>query len=209
MSPSPAPTLEDKVSRVVIKLMKGVLYRSSNGVLWSDLRSERARVADYLAVIGLDVVVDDAEGYAYLRSLPAAVEDPEVPRLVQRRRLSFPVSLLLALLRKRLAELDAQAGDTRLVLSRDQIVELLRIYLPESANEARVITQIDTHINKVVDLGFLRRTGDGEFEVRRILKAFVDGQWLADFDSQLRRYLAELTGETGQTTVADEEEVAS
>lgn len=111
-----------------------------------------------------------------------------------RRRLSFPVSLLLALLRKRLAELDAQSGDTRLVLTRDQIIELLRIYLPNARTETRLISQIDAHISRVVDLGFLARSrsNDQEFEVRRILKAFVDGQWLADFDERLVQYLREL-----------------
>ena len=64
---------------------------------------------------------------------------------------------LLALLRKKLAEFDAGGGDTRLVLSRDEIVELVRVFLPDSSNEARLIDQIETHINKVVDLGFLRR----------------------------------------------------
>lgn len=201
MSPSAATGTDDALTRVVVRLMKGVLYRAAQGQLWHQLRSERARVADYLAVIGLEVVVDEAEGYAYLRSL-AQPEGSDLPRLVQRRRLSFPVSLLLALLRKRLAELDAQAGDTRLVLSRDQIVELLRIYLPDSSNEARVISQIDAHISKVVDLGFLRRTTDGEFEVRRILRAFVDGQWLADFDAQLSTYLAELPGSPSGNTRA-------
>jgi len=34
-----------------------------------------------------------------------------LPRLVQRRALSFPVSLLLALLRKKLAEFDAGGGE--------------------------------------------------------------------------------------------------
>jgi hypothetical protein len=33
------------------------------------------------------------------------------------------------------------------------------------------------------------------FEVRRILKAFVDAQWLAEFDARLAAYQAEL-GET-------------
>ena len=82
---------------------------------------------------------------------------PRLPRLVARRPLSFPVSLLLALLRKKLAEFDAGGGDTRLVLSRDEIVELMRVFLPEASNEARLIDQIETHINKIVDLGFLRR----------------------------------------------------
>ena len=79
-----------------------------------------------------------------------------LPRLVPRRSLSFQVSLLLALLRKKLAEFDAQSGDTRLMLTRAQIAEMVRVFLPATSNEARLLDQIDTHINKVVDLGFLR-----------------------------------------------------
>ena len=68
---------------------------------------------------------------------------PRLPRLIARRPLAFPVSLLLALLRKKLAEFDAGGGDTRLVLTRDEIVELVRVFLPDSSNEARLIDQID------------------------------------------------------------------
>ena len=32
------------------------------------------------------------------------------------------------------------------------------------------------------------------FEVRRILKAFVDAQWLAEFDARLAAYQAQLAG---------------
>ena len=67
------------------------------------------------------------------------------------------MSLLLALLRKKLAEFDAGGGDTRLILTRDEIVELMRVFLPDSSNEARLIDQVETHINKIVELGFLRR----------------------------------------------------
>ena len=111
-----------------------------------------------------------------------------------RRQLSFPVSLLLALLRKKLAEFDATGGDTRLVLSLEEVVELLRVFLPEHSNEARLFDQIESHVNKIVELGFLRRLkssvspGDYSFEVRRIINAFVDAQWLADFDGRLAQY---------------------
>jgi hypothetical protein len=58
------------------------------------------------------------------------------------------------------------------------------------------VDQIDAHIGKCVDLGFLRqaKTAEQVYEVRRILKAFVDGQWLADFDARLGEYLEEVTG---------------
>lgn len=210
------------ISALVIPLLKGVIYQESDASLWGALLKLQPRVRDFVAVLGLELVLDEAEGYAFLRSRPEAADDtsPKLPRLVARRPLSFPVSLLLVLLRKKLAEFDASGGDTRLVLGRDEIVELVRVFLPESSNEARLIDQLETHLNKIVELGFLRRLkpgaahsggkgggqGGGQaavFEVRRILKAFVDAQWLADFDSRLAAYQSQLGSTSGGA--ADEE----
>ncbi|MQA25043.1 MAG: DUF4194 domain-containing protein [Micromonosporaceae bacterium] len=175
--------------------MKGVVYQDTHSKVWRHLLPLQAQVRDHVAVMGLTVVIDEAEGHAFLRSKPELDdEEAAVPRLVPRRALSFHVSLLLALLRKKLAEFDASGSDTKLVLTREQIVEMLRTFLPESSNEARLVDQIDTYLNKVVDLGFLRRFKgqDAAFEVRRILKAFVDGQWLSEFDQRLSEYAAQL-----------------
>ncbi|OPZ93413.1 MAG: V-type sodium ATPase subunit D [candidate division TA06 bacterium ADurb.Bin417] len=122
-------------------------------------------------------------------------EASAIPRLVARRQLSYPVSLLLALLRKKLAEFDAGVGDTRLILSRDDVVELIRIFLPEGSNEVKLIDQVDTTLNKIAELGFIRRLrGQNQMiEVRRIIKAFVDAQWLSDFDQRLAEYRAKNT----------------
>ena len=192
------------LSSLAIPLLKGVLYRDGDAGLWNALLDLQARVRDYVAVLNLELVLDEAEGYAFLRSRPTGDDDDTaspLPRLVPRRPLSFPVSLLLALLRKKLAESDAGGGDTRLILSREQIVELIRVFLPAGSNETKLIDQIETHVNKIVELGFLRslkpaagkREGQAAaFEVQRILKAFVDAQWLADFDAQLAAYQAQL-----------------
>jgi hypothetical protein len=189
------------LSEVVVPLLKGVLYMEDNPAQWNALLDLQFRVRDYVAVLGLELMLDEAEGYAFLRSVPED-EDPDSskrPRLVARRQLSFPVSLLLALLRKKLAEFDARGGDTRLILSRDEVVELIRVFLPEGTNETRLIDQVGTHLNKVADLGFVRRLrGQADtFEVRRILKAFVDAQWLAEFDQRLADYRDHLT-QTGE-----------
>jgi hypothetical protein len=138
---------------------------------------------------------------------------PILPRLVARRPLSFAVSLLLALLRKKLAEFDAGGGDTRLVLSRDDIVELVRVFLPDGPNEAKLIDQIETTINKVAELGFLQKlkpaggtaSGPATYEVRRILKAFVDAQWLAEFDARLATYQSQLASVTNTKEGASHE----
>jgi hypothetical protein len=189
---------ESELSVPVVQLMKGAVYRDTHDKAWQQLLQQKPQITDYVEVLGLQVVIDEAEGYAYLRQRPVDEDDSsQIPRLVPRRSLSFHVSLLLALLRKKLAEFDAQGGDTRLMLTRAQIAEMLRVFVPATSNETRLLDQIDAHINKVVDLGFLRATKSAEpvYEVRRILKAFVDGQWLADFDAKLAGYAATLTGE--------------
>jgi hypothetical protein len=198
--PGNAPAVSYDLSALVIPLLKGVLYQETDPPAWNALLGLQARVRDYVAVLGLELHLDEAEGYAFLRSR-AEPDDEDaaarLPRLVARRPLSFPVSLLLALLRKKLAELDAGGGDTRLVLSREEVVELIRVFLPAGSNEARLIDQVDTHLNKVAELGFVRRlkTQPGQpamIEVRRILKAFVDAQWLAEFDARLAAYRSTL-----------------
>lgn len=185
-----------ELSSVLVPLLKGVLYREENPALWSSLLNLQASVQDYVAVLGLELLLDEAEGYAFLRSQPEqeAENAAAVPRLVARRQLSYPVSLLLALLRKKLAEFDAGGSDTRLILSRDQVVELIRIFLPAGSNEVKLIDQVDTHLNKIAELGFIRRLrGQSQMiEVRRIIKAFVDAQWLADFDKRLAEYRQQL-----------------
>ncbi|MBK7049854.1 MAG: DUF4194 domain-containing protein [Rhodoferax sp.] len=200
--PAAAPQIE--LTSIVVPLLKGVLYRDEDAALWAALLTLQPRVRDYVAVLGLTLTLDEAEGYAYLRA-PAVEDDdaPKLPRLIARRPLSFQVSLLLALLRKKLAESDASGGDTRLILSLDAVVELVRVFLPAGSNESRVMDQVETNLNKIIDLGFVRRlkpqTGSAGrvgqtpmYEVRRILKAFVDAQWLAEFDARLAAYQAQL-----------------
>lgn len=222
---SVAPPVPE-LSQLMVSLLKGVLYRDDDERLWASLLRLQARVREQAAVLLLDLVLDEAEGHAFLKSRPEPDEgeasaeayigaadakrsgrsqsegSPRLPRLVARRPLSYPVSLMLALLRKRLAEFDAGGGDTRLVLARDEIAELMRVFLPDGTNEARLVDQVDATINKVIELGFLRRLKPaagsapdrGHVEVRRILKAFVDAQWLAEFDARLEVYRTALSG---------------
>jgi Domain of unknown function (DUF4194) len=184
-------------SAVLVSLMKGVTFVESDPPLWQALLGLQARVRDYVAVLGLDLILDEAEGYAYLRQRQPAEGEQAPPRLIARRQLGYHVSLLIALLRKKLAEHDAASGDARLILGRDDIVEMLRLFLPETVNQARLTDRIDQHINRVVEMGFLRRLAgrDDQFEVRRILKAFVDAQWLNEFEQRMAAYRAHGIGE--------------
>jgi hypothetical protein len=196
-SASSSSGLPGSLSHVVISLMKGVVYQEEAPGLWQALLNLQGHVRDHVSVLGLQLVLDEAEGHAYLRQRPTAEGEPALPRLVPRRQLSYGVSLLLALLRKRLVELDAAGGSSRLVLRREDIHELVRLFLPDATNEARRVDRLDADIAKVVDLGFLRELRESEdtFEVRRILKAFVDAQWLDTLEQRLAGYRAHLAEE--------------
>jgi hypothetical protein len=194
----PAPPL----SLALVSLMKGVVYREGDPFAWQALVQLGARVRDHVAPLGLELVLDEAEGYAYLRQRPAVEGEPELPRLVPRRQLSYALSLLLALLRKKQAEFDATSSEARLVLQREEIGEAYRVFLPDAVNEARLLDRLDTNLNKVVEMGFLRRLRgrDDHFEVSRILKAFVDGQWLGELERRLAAYRVHAEGEEGEST---------
>jgi len=183
---------EQSIASAIILLMREVVYREipSHEQVWQILDRHRAAIADHFSTIGIDVIVDSGEGYAYLSTRePEGGEEP-LPRLVRRRSLTYNVSLLLVLLRKRMVEFESSGEEGKLVLTRDQLVDMMRVFQQSSSNEARVVDQADRTISQVADLGFLRelRGQPGSWEARRILKAYVDAQTLGDFAGRLADY---------------------
>ena len=180
----------NQLSLVLIQLMKGVLYAADQPKLWAELLGLQAQVRDYVRVLGLNLSLHEDEGFAWLESIQYDEKAEALPKLVNKRQLSYPVSLLLALLRKKLAEHDSQSSEDRLIMERDDIVDMIRTFLADSSNEARIVDQIDGHINKVIELGFARRlkADKHKIEVRRIIKAFITAQWLSEFDQRLQQY---------------------
>lgn len=183
-------TDEHDTGAAIIRLMQGVIYKESDEATWQALDRFGPAVRDHFATIGLNVVIDDNEGYAYLVARPDEEGQDPLPRLVRRRALTYNVSLLLVLLRKRLVEFETSSSDTRLVLTTEQLVDLMRVFRAESTNDARMVDQAETTIRKAAELGFLRqlRGQRDQWEVRRILKAYVDAQTMSDFAGKLREY---------------------
>jgi hypothetical protein len=187
---------EHATAAAIIQLMRGVVYRESDETTWTTLDRRGPAVRDHFAAIGVDVLVDDTEGYAYLQTKPEADGEEPLPRLVKRRTLTYNVSLLLVLLRKRMVEFETSGSEGKLVLDREQIVDMLRLFLADSTDEARVLDRVDTTIKQTAELGFLRplRGGSDQWEVQRILKAYVDAQTLSDFAGKLSEYAGATSG---------------
>lgn len=179
------------LSILMVTLLKGVLYRDNNPALWQSLTTLYAQVSEQGAILGLECIADENEGYAYFKQKTAGEEDPDIPRLVQRRQLSYAASLLCVLLRKKLVEADAGGDASRVILTREQIIDMTRLYMPDTTNEVKMIDQIDTALRRIIEIGFVR-TLDGQkdtYEVKRILRAFVDADWISSLDGKLKEYM--------------------
>ncbi|MEA1983725.1 MAG: DUF4194 domain-containing protein [Campylobacterota bacterium] len=172
-------------------LLKGLFYKVDNEAAWLELiESSRGVISDYFEVIGLALEVDEKEGYAYLKNIEVEEDAKALPKLIQSRELSFKVSLLCVLLRKRMVDFEMQNESSKAVISKEDLVQNILLFLPQKFNEVKLLKEIDTTIKKVEDLGFLKKlkTSENVYEIRSSIKAFVDAQWLSDFDEKLKAY---------------------
>jgi hypothetical protein len=175
-------------SNILISLLKGIVYHDNK--YWGDLLQYEPDVKNYFADVHLDVIVDKSEGYAYLKQKEIDEHDDDVVKLIDRRSLNFHVSLLCLLLRKHLIESDSEGESTKAILSKDEMVNLMKPFYRETTNEAKQINYIQTAINKVADEGFLRRmkTEEERYEINRIIKAFVNAETVKDELEKLKNY---------------------
>jgi len=189
MSLSYQDSLEIRVATVC--LFRGILYRDANPKVWADMLNNIVSLENYFQIVGLRVYVDEAEGYAYLKQDVRDEENVDAPTLIRKQQLSYHLSLMCVLLRKKLVEQDAAGSEFRLVLSREEIKEIMLVYFPELSNEAKTVKQILADINKLCDYGLLRELKGEEdrFEVMRIIKSFVDADWLVEFNQKLEEYV--------------------
>ena len=190
-------------SAVLIRLLKGPLYLHRQRDLWQVLLREQYSIRDYFQQIGLSLLIDEAEGYAFLKQPEDEIEasGQELPRLVTRRSLSFAQTLLLVCLRKRLAEHDSEESAPRLIVTRQEIHQWLLPYFPEVGNEVKQRRELDALIKKIEEMGFLAALPKhaDDFEVPRILKAFVTAEQIVEFNQLLAQKLAD-AGNTEENT---------
>lgn len=173
----------------LVRLLQGPIY-AEDGTAWDLLLRHRQAVEDHFAQMGLEVLVAEHDGLAFLRRKRAAEgeEEPDVPELVVRRELPYLASLLCVLLVEELYRFEEAGGDqARLVKRRGEIRSLVTPYLPARSNEAKVDDAVDAQINNLVRYGFLRKLKGGEdaFEVTRLLKYKIDAERIREMKEKL------------------------
>lgn len=187
---------------VCVKLLQGPIYRQSNNdPTWALLTAWQGDIDRYFGVIGLHVFVDQADGYAFLEQRELLEEEETIPKLITERPLTVQDSLLCVLFREALDQFDtSQNQSENLLLTTSEIKDRLDTFFPEKKDQTRVFRRLDESLNRLRDLSFIREiessnTFDRTFEIRRIIKAKIDADFITAFRDKLKAILEEDEGE--------------
>ncbi|MBK8393964.1 MAG: DUF4194 domain-containing protein [Leptospiraceae bacterium] len=171
----------------VLKLLKGPVNYDLDPKEWEQLSTYQNDIKKYFEKIGLHLVLDSDDGYAYLYQ-SSGDDDTGLPRITRRIPLPFDVTLLCVLLREKLAEQTIEDINMANLLKKEDIYEMLTPFYPKAQNEATQHRDFDRLILKIVELGFLRRIEKDKFEfyqIEKIIKVRVRAEELNSIKARL------------------------
>jgi hypothetical protein len=178
------PEKVEPYAAIIVKLLGGEITEDDR--LWNELLHYRVPVGEYLARIGIEVVIDQKEGFAFLRQVELD-EDGRTIGLIKRNPLSYEVTLICVVLREMLEDFDmSPATSPYCHVTHKQIREQIELFFKEKSNQVKLLRQLDRYIKQIVELGFLRVIQEGEllderiYEIRRIIKAKITNDVLED-----------------------------
>ena len=178
-------------SIAAVKLLQGVI-EFEDGRVWDLLLGNIPQIEQYFARLGLQLIVDEPEGLAYLRqfsdeTLPSGYE--AIPKLFRSTRLSYGQTLLCVLLRDALRRFEEEEmHNDRCVVEESDLLDQWKAFFPDRGDEVRQLRDLQSTLGKLEDLGFVRPFGrePPSWEVRRILKARLTAEELENFRNQLQ-----------------------
>jgi len=186
MTLNPTKTFPSAAAK--IRLLQDAIY-SEEFDLWATLLRYQPHIENYFREIGLELVVHEQDGFAYLKQADAE-DTTGIPRLFRRDKLSKGVAIIGVILREQLLHFDERVHDeTRLVLRKEEILQLAAPFFPETNDEIRADKRLETALNRAQEMGLLRQLpapeGEERYEVRRIVKARFAVEILKDLRKQL------------------------
>lgn len=173
-----------------VRLLRGAVD-AEDARVWNLLLSNVSHLESYFARLGLRLVVDESEGFAYLRQLTEE-EMPEgyeaLPKLFRATRLSYGQTLLCVLLRdefRRFEEEDVR--NERCVVEETALLEQWKAFFPAQDDAVKRHREMSASLRKLEGLGFVRKFSDEPpaWEIRRILKARLPASKLEQLKDQL------------------------
>lgn len=177
---------------VFIKLLKGPVDYTEKTV-WEKLLQYKSELPVFLQQLGLRLILDEEDGYAYIEQTNPEEDDTVVSWII-RRPLTYEESIMLVLLREMMAEFETSESNSReLIRKRREIKEYAELFFKENASRVKFLKEIDRLIDKTEEYGFLSLADDHDvadeqrFRIKKIIKARVASEELEDFLAQLKQ----------------------
>lgn len=161
-----------------VQLLQGVVYESEEST-WAILQNNESDLSDYFSEIGLSLIIDRAEGIAYLRQFTddeRADGYEKLPRLFKRSPLTYEATLLCVLLRDEYRKFEEEDLDNeRCVVEVNALFDLWKSFFPANSDEVNLRKKLETVLRQLEKLKFVSKLkSDAEsWEVRKLLKARI------------------------------------
>jgi hypothetical protein len=165
--------------KTAISLLKGIVYKEDDIKLWEGLIEFENEIREYFSKINLELVID--KDFAYLRDLN------EEFKLTRKTKLSFYASFLLILLREELLKENE-------IITKEDIYSRFAIYT-ENRDEKKLRLNIDSAVNSLVKLMFLKEIQNGVYKIRNSVESFCDVKYLGEIDKKLEEYVKTVNSE--------------
>src|SRR5581483_7203156 len=141
---------------IFIRLLKGPVEYLDRSA-WEQLLQYQGELTRFLQQLGLQLVLEKEDGYAYLEQVRLDEED-NVAGWVRRIQLGYEESILLVLLRDMMAEFEVgEATSRELIRKRREIKEYAELFFKENPSRVKFIRDLDRLIDRVEELGFLEK----------------------------------------------------
>lgn len=178
-------------SSLIVKMLKGSIEYLDKSA-WEDLLQYKMELNSFLPQLGLNLVLNEEDGYAYLKQILSDDESAEVTWF-QRRSFTYEESIMLVLLRELMAEFEVSESSSReLIKRRREIKEYSELFFKEDASRVKFLKEIDRLIDKAEENSFLQLMEDSEikdeqkFRIKKIIKEKVNGETLEQFEEKLK-----------------------
>ena len=180
-------------SLAIVRLLKGTI--NSDDKVWDDVLLYRKPIQEYVNVIGLELIIKENDGYAFLKQFPIDDDDNTIG-LVSRKQLGFETSVLLVVLRQILEDFETNPLDysgSEKFIDNEELINQIELFLPEKYDKAGYLKKLEDYIKRIEKLGYIKRVDSDDlntrYRIHKIIKEKVNIDTLEEFKNKLNEYV--------------------
>jgi len=180
-------------SKAIVRLLKRTINK--NDTAWDDILNYQNEIQEYLSKIGLELIVKENDGFAFLKQFEIDNENNTIG-ISSRRQVGFETSIVLVILRQIIEEFESDPTDFSVAekyITESELKEQIAFFLPEKFDAVKFLNDLKKYIDNVEKLGYLKEAGttlnEKKYKIHKIIKEKVTLDILNEFKENLKAYV--------------------